>query len=314
MKTKNIQHMQAETIRHLLADAVVQGSYWVWEGNNPTGGRGCFIGCLSHSKDPSTLEKRYGIPLAIVRISEMLFETLPEAAAKRFFRDIPRAINENNKDLSQVTWQFLAKLLREFPGGEDYYPEYVDQVVEILDCQAAGDEYSDPNDLLGHLSTSSTTVSLASVTPKIFLSLRSAVRSVVLSNSQEPDAHANAAFAATRVPSVFLEVTDKDARYLCAVLLRLLRNAPVEQVEADPGQVDMLTVAEGILDSAVESDIEINLESWSTVDNYATNGCGIDLSREQCEKVLEVCRKWIAAESQNSHDYFLIVELPLSNQ
>ena len=75
---------------------------------------------------------------------------------------------------------------------------------------------------------------------------------------------------------------------------------------------NMLIVAEGILDSAAEEYLESNLENWSAVDNYASNGCEIHLSREECEKVLAVCREWLAAESPTSNDYSTIVELPLS--
>lgn len=72
----------------------------------------------------------------------------------------------------------------------------------------------------------------------------------------------------------------------------------------------LFKVAEGILDDS--ENIDINLSSWQAVDTYASNGCGIELTRGQCEKVLSVCREYLAADSNRSHDYFFMVEQPLS--
>jgi len=75
---------------------------------------------------------------------------------------------------------------------------------------------------------------------------------------------------------------------------------------------NMLTVAEGILDAAAADYIETNLENWEAVDAYASNGCQIELTQEECEKVLSACRKYVASDINCSNDYYAIVEGPLS--
>ena len=75
---------------------------------------------------------------------------------------------------------------------------------------------------------------------------------------------------------------------------------------------NMLLVAESILDSAVAEYRETNLASWETVSAYAANGCNIELTQADCERVLAVCREYIAADIVSSHDYYTIVEKRLS--
>jgi hypothetical protein len=75
---------------------------------------------------------------------------------------------------------------------------------------------------------------------------------------------------------------------------------------------NMLTVAEGILDSAAAEYRETNLASWESVDAYASNGCEIELTQAECSKVLAACREYIAADVLSSNDYYTIIESPLS--
>jgi hypothetical protein len=75
---------------------------------------------------------------------------------------------------------------------------------------------------------------------------------------------------------------------------------------------NMLLVAAGLLDSAVAEYRETNLENWESVEAYAANGCNIELTQEECEKVLAVCREYLATDSVSSHDYYTIVEKRLS--
>jgi hypothetical protein len=131
MLTKNIEIMLAEVDQHIAADAVIQGDYW-------KNGRGCSIGCLAHSDDATVLQERFGIPLALVRICEDIFEALPADDAKVFFAEIPRAIGRDGKDLSRVHWQFLAAELRALPTVPAEIQAVIDPVIAGMDMLASG--------------------------------------------------------------------------------------------------------------------------------------------------------------------------------
>ena len=75
---------------------------------------------------------------------------------------------------------------------------------------------------------------------------------------------------------------------------------------------NMLLVAAAIFDSAVAEYRETNLASWESVDAYASNGCKIELTQAECERVLAVCREYLATDSVSSHDYYTLVEKRLS--
>jgi hypothetical protein len=78
----------------------------------------------------------------------------------------------------------------------------------------------------------------------------------------------------------------------------------------------LLTVAEGILDSAASEHLASNLESTDTVQEYAEHGCDINLDMDEAEKVLSVCNAWVkgteSGELNGTNDYFYTVEKPLS--
>tara|TARA_R110000851_G_scaffold294028_1_gene448628 strand:+ start:565 stop:1257 length:693 start_codon:yes stop_codon:yes gene_type:complete len=114
MKTKNYERFSSEIKRHVLADAVIQGEYWK-PGDNEAGGRGCFIGCLSHGDMAEPLESEYGVPTALVRLCEGIFEALPADEAKKFFSDMDGAVGRDGKDLTRVVWAFLASELKQLP-------------------------------------------------------------------------------------------------------------------------------------------------------------------------------------------------------
>lgn len=134
MLTKNTQELSAKTAEHLAADAVVQGQYW-------EGGRGCFIGCLTHSAKASAVTDQYGIPLPLVHIVERIFEELTHDEAKQFFADIPEAIGCDGKDLSLVHWQFLRETLRGLPAQPPAVQAVIDPVIEGIALLAQGQEW-----------------------------------------------------------------------------------------------------------------------------------------------------------------------------
>lgn len=81
MLTKNTDILRQEVAAHIKADALVRGNYWSWGGTD-VGGRGCFIGCLTHSSDPAPAFERFGLPVAVLRIAENIFEALPADDAR----------------------------------------------------------------------------------------------------------------------------------------------------------------------------------------------------------------------------------------
>lgn len=142
MLTKNIAQMRAEIARHIKADAVVQGQYWLIA-LNETGGRGCFIGCLAHSSNEARLAELYGIPEPVTRICEQIFEAVPEEEAPVFFREIGDAIAVDGKDLSRVVWQFLGETLRRLPEQKPEIQAVIDPVIVGMDLLADGKEWPD---------------------------------------------------------------------------------------------------------------------------------------------------------------------------
>jgi hypothetical protein len=125
---------------HADADELIHGEYW-------ENGKGCAIGCLIHGSDHAKLADVLGVPLAICRLVDRLFEGLPNDKSKRFAVEwlsvIPVGV-----DLSRVQWKFLHWLLteelagREHPLVRDVVRQCADVLVpltkgELVDIQAA---------------------------------------------------------------------------------------------------------------------------------------------------------------------------------
>ena len=132
--TRNTAQLRQIVEKHIAADAVIQGDYW-------DGHRGCFIGCLNHSSDPYGAEKEYGLPIMVQRIAEAIFERLPAEDAPKFFAALPDAIGCDGKDLSCVSWQFLAQALRNMPPQPAKIQAVVDPVIAGLELLGAGKEW-----------------------------------------------------------------------------------------------------------------------------------------------------------------------------
>src|SRR6185437_5683477 len=93
----------ARVAAHRAADEIIHGTYW-------EDGRGCAVGCCVHTNDHSAYERELGIPRAIARLEDSLFERLTNRAALdfpgRFLDAIPVGA-----DLSLVVPRFLHWLL-----------------------------------------------------------------------------------------------------------------------------------------------------------------------------------------------------------
>lgn len=133
MFTKNFQQLQAEVVSHVEADKIAQGSY-----------KTCFIGCLANqTDDPGFIQSEYGIPLAVSRIAEAIFEGLPAADAPLFFEAFPSAVGCDGKNLTLVVWQFLAAELRSLPAVPGHIQAAIDPVIAGMDLLASGLEWNE---------------------------------------------------------------------------------------------------------------------------------------------------------------------------
>jgi len=129
--TKNTDQLRIEVRDHLAADALVRGNYWA-------NGKGCFIGCLTHSNDPKIAFERFGLPEPVMRIAENIFESLPDEEGRAFFAALPDAVERDGKDLSRVHWAFLAAELRSLPPQSADVQAVIDPVIQGMDVLASG--------------------------------------------------------------------------------------------------------------------------------------------------------------------------------
>lgn len=98
IKAKYLARVQA----HAQADEIIHGVYW-------QDGKGCALGCTVHSSMHSAYETELGIPQAIARLEDVIFEGLENGEAKRFPDQFLRAIPVG-ADLSGVPALFLLAL------------------------------------------------------------------------------------------------------------------------------------------------------------------------------------------------------------
>mgnify|MGYP003652498509 CR=1 FL=1 len=139
--TKNFTTLKTQVAAHIEADAVIGGHYWI-ENNNAVGGSGCFIGCLAHSNKALDVQHMFGLPLAVVRIAENIFESLSEKDGRAFFSAIPDAVGSDGKDLGLVHWAFIASELRNLPPVPSRIQDVIDPIIVGIDLLAGGGEWA----------------------------------------------------------------------------------------------------------------------------------------------------------------------------
>jgi hypothetical protein len=94
----------ARVTAHRAADELIQGfGYW-------HDGKGCAVGCTIHGSDHMAYEAELGIPVAIARLEDSIFEALPGDSAREWPGRFLDAIRPG-ADLSRVTPKFLYWLL-----------------------------------------------------------------------------------------------------------------------------------------------------------------------------------------------------------
>jgi hypothetical protein len=126
----------AEMVEHRKADRLVKGVYW-------EGGKGCAVGCLIHSGDHKQYEPRFGIPQALARLEDTIFENLPNGEAMKWPERFLKAARPG-ADLSLVQWQFLAFVVDEAlsrPEAESVR-EACQPALEVVRAKARGENVS----------------------------------------------------------------------------------------------------------------------------------------------------------------------------
>ena len=137
MLTHNIEAFRLRIAEHAAADLFIGGEYY-----NRDTGQACFIGCHVRSNDPGKIADIYGIPVALLRIAESIFEALQTTKDKTDFAvAFGDAVGRDGKDLSLVHWAFLAAELRAIPATTDAVQAVIDPVIEGMDLLASGQEW-----------------------------------------------------------------------------------------------------------------------------------------------------------------------------
>lgn len=90
---------------HADADEIIKGQYW-------EGGKGCAVGCTVHGASHDDYERELGIPRMLAWLEDVIFEGLPNRAAKTWPERFLTSIAPG-RDLGPVGWQLLHWLLVE---------------------------------------------------------------------------------------------------------------------------------------------------------------------------------------------------------
>jgi hypothetical protein len=99
---------------HAEADEIIKGQYW-------EAGKGCAVGCTVHGASHGDYERELGIPRMLAWLEDVIFEGLPNRAAKTWPERFLSAIAPG-KDLGPVGWQLLHSLLVEHAPTECAHP------------------------------------------------------------------------------------------------------------------------------------------------------------------------------------------------
>lgn len=126
----------AEMAAHRKADRLIKGKYWV-------GGKGCAVGCMVKSSDHSLYEPRFGIPQALARLEDTIFESLPNGDWQKWPERFLKAAEEG-ADLSLVQWQFLVFVVEDALSRKDAanVRAACQPALEIVRAKARGESVS----------------------------------------------------------------------------------------------------------------------------------------------------------------------------
>ena len=121
IKDKYMTRLQA----HYDADEIIQGVYWEH-------GKGRAVGCAIHSNDHFAYETELGIPEALARLQDCVFEGLTLEKAKEFPIEFLGSVNVGS-DLSLVVDKFLHWLLVDVEHGVIQYSDDKQAVQNVAD-------------------------------------------------------------------------------------------------------------------------------------------------------------------------------------
>jgi hypothetical protein len=99
---------------HADADEIIKGRYW-------EAGKGCAVGCTIHGDAHEDFERELGIPRMLAWLEDVIFEGLPNRAAKTWPERFLSSI-EPGRNLTPVGWQFLHWLVTDSGFGGSALP------------------------------------------------------------------------------------------------------------------------------------------------------------------------------------------------
>ena len=99
IKMKYIKRVKA----HRLADELIKGKGW-------TGQKGCAVGCTLNKYEHSAYETEIGIPRAVARLEDVIFEGLPNKEAMEWPELFLKSVNVGS-DLSMIWPKFTLWVL-----------------------------------------------------------------------------------------------------------------------------------------------------------------------------------------------------------
>ena len=118
------QQILEQLQRHYDADEIVKGQYW-------ENGKGCAVGCTLHTDQHNEYETRFGIPVRLAHLEDVIFEGLPSADAKSWPIRFMSSINVG-ADLSAIWREFVVWLLIDPADGVIQYTTPGTEVYEVI--------------------------------------------------------------------------------------------------------------------------------------------------------------------------------------
>lgn len=94
---------------HAAADEIIRGRYW-------ENGKGCAVGCTIHGDSHQAYEDELGIPRAIARLEDRIFEGMTNEVAIKFPAAFLEAVNIG-ADLSLVLPKFYVRIFSDPEKG-----------------------------------------------------------------------------------------------------------------------------------------------------------------------------------------------------
>jgi hypothetical protein len=136
MLTKNFTDLKRE-VEHIVTE--YESIQYHYRNKYAANSKGC---CITALGNYDQIETRFGIPIMLLRITEGIIGRLWPEDADAFFAALPDAVESDGRDLSRVSWQFLALELRKLPPLEEGRTKDARlRVIDGVDLLAAGKDW-----------------------------------------------------------------------------------------------------------------------------------------------------------------------------